>query len=159
MKPEDDLNICDNCDGTREQWGETCLVCGGTGKKYDELPDEDPPYIDDSNYQDYVNSGPECDHCGGENTKMNEPIPSMMGYGSDDSWTCSDCGKTSFSDPLGRPSRMRNEGAGEFDKFMDRILINEGHHRLAARDDDSPQRRRAARHQDRPLNKIRYGSK
>lgn len=48
---------------------------------------------------------------------------------------------------------------GGFDKFMDRILINEGRLRVPDREEDSPQRRRAARHQDRPLNKIRFGGK
>lgn len=47
----------------------------------------------------------------------------------------------------------------EFDKFMDRILIDEGQNRPAVKQEDSPQRKRAARHQDRPLNKIRFGGK
>lgn len=46
-----------------------------------------------------------------------------------------------------------------FDKFMDKILVSEGHFKPVQKEQDSPQRRRAALHQDRPLNKIRYGSK
>jgi ribosome-binding protein aMBF1 (putative translation factor) len=55
--------------------------------------------------------------------------------------------------------RRLGEAAG-FNKFMDRILVEEGHNRVAPKhEEDSPQRLRAARHQDRPLNKIRYGGK
>ena len=56
-------------------------------------------------------------------------------------------------------AKRHGEGVAEFDKFMDKILISEGHNRPPVKEEDSPQRRRAARHQDRPLNKIRYGSK
>lgn len=51
------------------------------------------------------------------------------------------------------------EGVIGFDKYMDQILIKEGHGRPAVAAEDNPQRRRAARHQDRPNNKIRYGVK
>lgn len=51
-----------------------------------------------------------------------------------------------------------SEGSG-FDKFMDRILISEGGNRAQRATGDSVQRKRAARHQDRPGNKIRFGSK
>jgi len=44
-------------------------------------------------------AGPPCDHCGSDNTTLEEPMPSMAGYGSDQSWTCNDCGETSFSTP------------------------------------------------------------
>ncbi len=46
-----------------------------------------------------------------------------------------------------------------FDKFMDKILISEGAGRKATPVETSPQRIRAARHQDRPLNKTRFGVK
>lgn len=51
------------------------------------------------------------------------------------------------------------EGVQDFDKYMDQILIKEGHGRPPVKPEDNPQRRRAARHQDRPNNKIRYGVK
>lgn len=51
------------------------------------------------------------------------------------------------------------EGVIGFDKYMDQILIKEGHGRPAVKPEDNPQRRRAALHQDRPNNKIRYGVK
>lgn len=46
-----------------------------------------------------------------------------------------------------------------FNKFIDQILVSEGHNRVLRKETDSPQRIRAARHQDRPLNKIRFGGK
>lgn len=58
-----------------------------------------------------------------------------------------------------RPT-LRPEGkVSEFDKYMDKILISEGHGRPATKPEDNPQRRRAARHQDRPGNKTRFGVK
>ncbi len=56
-------------------------------------------------------------------------------------------------------SRRMGEGVQEFDKYMDQILIKEGHGRPAVKPEDNPQRRRAALRQDRPANKIRYGVK
>jgi|SRR6478609_1851127 len=47
----------------------------------------------------------------------------------------------------------------DFDKYMDKILISEGHGRPAVPPEDNPQRRRAAKHQDRPGNKTRFGAK
>jgi hypothetical protein len=41
-----------------------------------------------------------------------------------------------------------------FDKFMDSILIKEVRHSPKA---DSPNRERARRHQERPLNRIKFG--
>jgi hypothetical protein len=41
-----------------------------------------------------------------------------------------------------------------FDKFMDRIVISESKQRPTA---DSPLRKRAQRHQERPLNRIKFG--
>ncbi len=44
-----------------------------------------------------------------------------------------------------------------FDKFIDKILISEGHGRLPTLPEDNPQRRRAAKRQDRPANRTVYG--
>jgi len=44
----------------------------------------------------------------------------------------------------------------EFDKFMDNILVKESSSRSLARG-DSPIRERARRHQERPINRTRYG--
>lgn len=96
--------------------------------------------------------GQPCDHCGSENTTPNESMPSMMGYGHDDSWKCNDCGKTSFSTPLGESLKTDS-----FDKFMDKITIQESHN--ANRKmivEDSAMRKRAARHQERPAGRTRW---
>lgn len=58
-----------------------------------------------------------------------------------------------------RERERYGEGVAEFDKFMDRILISEGRGAPPVHVEDNPQRLRAARHQDRPNNKIRYGAK
>lgn len=47
----------------------------------------------------------------------------------------------------------------EFDKFMDRIVVDERKKQVIDREEDNPQRRRASRYQDRPMNKTRFGSK
>jgi hypothetical protein len=49
----------------------------------------------------------------------------------------------------------------EFDRFMDKILIQESAEiqRPHRRDADSLMRERANRHQDRPMNRTRYGVK
>ena len=57
--------------------------------------DEDPPWMEDQGPQ----GAPPCDYCGSENTEPHDPIPSMAGYGEDVSWTCLDCGETSFAGP------------------------------------------------------------
>lgn len=55
---------------------------------------------------------PPCDHCNSENTTPHEPIPSMAGYGSDESWSCNDCGKTSFvTSGGGSARRVHREAA------------------------------------------------
>ena len=46
-----------------------------------------------------------------------------------------------------------------FDKFMDKILIQEGVGRRQTPPEDNPQRRRAKLRQDRPINKTHFGIK
>ncbi len=58
-----------------------------------------------------------------------------------------------------RPTLRPESKVTDFDKYMDKILISEGYGRPAVKPEDNPQRRRAATHQDRPLNKTRYGVK
>lgn len=60
------------------------------------------------------------------------------------------------------PGEVDRFGEGkvtDFDKYMDKILVSEGRGRPAVPPEDNPQRRRAAKHQDRPGNKIRFGVK
>jgi uncharacterized paraquat-inducible protein A len=53
----------------------------------DETDDPNHPMHDyESNLE-----GQECPDCGGTNTVSNESVPSMMGYGTDDSSHCNDC--------------------------------------------------------------------
>jgi hypothetical protein len=61
-----------------------------------------------------------------------------------------------LSDAAAAPTEKFAEG-NCFDKFMDRIVIAEGHGRVIKKQPDSPQRIRAARHQDRPMNRTYYG--
>lgn len=56
-------------------------------------------------------------------------------------------------------AKRMGEATSGFDRFMDSILIAEGHNRQPTKQEDNPMRRRAQRHQDRPNNKIRYGVK
>lgn len=107
-----------------------------------------------------------CDMCG-QVVPEDQLMP--MGAGSQ---VCAQCAEKGSADgraekelaqrdyvaDMAMDARRMGEGVG-FDKFMDRILVNEGHLRAPTREEDSPQRRRAARHQDRPLNKIRFGGK
>jgi hypothetical protein len=45
----------------------------------------------------------------------------------------------------------------EFDKFMDRTVIDERQRvRVDRKEENNPQRQRAARYQDRPMNKTRF---
>jgi hypothetical protein len=61
----------------------------------------------------------------------------------------------------GEPVDPRNQREGkemtEFDKFMDRTLIDERQReKVDRKDENNPQRQRAARYQDRPMNKTRF---
>lgn len=55
--------------------------------------------------------------------------------------------------------QMCSEGCNEsvvYDKFMDATLLAERRAATRPADDDSPMRKRAARHQDRPNNRTRF---
>jgi len=65
-------------------------------------------------------------------------------------YLCDDCGSYS-----GDKVNESKEGIS-FDKFMDRILLSENN-RSKMKVSENPNRARAATHQDRPLNRIRYG--
>ncbi len=80
---------------------------------------------------------------------------------------CPECGasagekcdpRCSSAQEAGPPDGVYHEGAEPFGKFMDRIL-NEGATRRpqVPTEDDSLQRKRAARVQERPLGRIRMG--
>jgi len=48
------------------------------------------------------------------------------------------------------------EPMSEFDKFMDRTLIDEKQRQRVDAHENNPQRRIAAKYQDRPMNKTRF---
>lgn len=78
---------------------------------------------------------------------------------------CPECGAPAGSpcDPRcpnaegSEPDRY-DEGVS-FDRFMDRILTEERGQRIMRTVDDSPQRKRQAARQERPLGRIRMGVK
>lgn len=68
------------------------------------------------------------------------------------------CGRC--ADEYRHPKRYeppRREECIDFDRFMDRTLIDERRRTLVDGEETNPQRLRAARYQDRPLNKVRVG--
>jgi hypothetical protein len=73
----------------------------------DETDDPNHPMHDyESNLE-----GQECPDCGGTNTVSNESVPSMMGYGTDDSSHCNDCDSDFSFDPFsGRPNSSKTGG-------------------------------------------------
>jgi transcription initiation factor TFIIIB Brf1 subunit/transcription initiation factor TFIIB len=85
----------------------------------------------------FDNEGDVCQSCGADSNL----------YETDEGeYLCDDCGSSSGE---------VKEGVS-FDKFMDRILLSEGN-KTKMKVVENPNRKRAATHQDRPLNRIRYG--
>ena len=50
-------------------------------------------------YDEYPPYGGPCYHCGSDNTKESDPIPSMLGYGTEFYVECLNCKKISWSVP------------------------------------------------------------
>lgn len=80
-------------------------------RKVNELYDDYPPEMD-YDLEPGDGSNEPCPSCGGVNTRHEEPIPSMMGYGEETALTCDDCGETFPEDPLhggyGRGAKARH---------------------------------------------------
>jgi len=103
-----------------------------------------------------------CDMCGEETPEFELLDMEEMGL------LCPACaeeieleatdGGTADTEP---PARQMGENVNYFDKFMDNILISEGRYNRVKPTvvEDSPMRKRAARHQERPLGRIRFKSK
>lgn len=115
---------------------------------------------------DDMEDAPPCPQCGGmlSGTPYGlkcVPPPDDIDWDSDPGYKGSKPGGCGWSgsDADARSGGKTTSEAISFDKFMDKILISEGAGRKAAPVEISPQRIRAARHQDRPLNKTRYGVK
>ncbi len=61
---------------------------------------------------------------------------------------------------LGIQREGKEETVTEFDKFMDRIVLDEHkQQKVNPKREDNVQRQRAARIQDRPMNKTRWGGR
>jgi hypothetical protein len=71
---------------------------------------------------------------------------------------CDACDKAEFESCADLEAPIHVE-CNDFDKFMDRTLIDEGRKVMVSCEENNPQRRLAARYQDRPLNKIRIGKR
>lgn len=89
-----------------------------------------------------------CPDCGGSGELHRGNMDAGLSMGSTEE--CDLCGGTG--------EKPTTEGYN-FDKFMDAIQIHESSRRTIPTTSDSPQRLRASRHQERPLSRIRYGSK
>lgn len=102
----------------------------------------------------------------GDVEDFSDPVGADMDVSVDEPSVCPQCGAElpacACEDDVSihdRPT-LRPEGKiTDFDKYMDKILISEGRGRPPVKQEDNPQRRRAAMRQDRPLNKIRFGAK
>lgn len=116
-----------------------------------------------------------CDECAEEMEMGMGPNPSCCGEESDEPVYCNVCdmpiesgvcdccvGMTSTGHAMQTPTipheidvvDIRMHEGFQFDKFMDNILIKESHKVVRG---DSPMRERARRHQEYPINRIKYG--
>lgn len=112
---------------------EYCKECGGMGSHV---------------------SGEICNVCDGAGTVTVEP-------GDQDACECCGGPASECTCPPGCPGcscRSSMEEGVSFDKFMDTILVKEGSvvSRKMRTLNDSPQRERARKHQEKPLNRITY---
>lgn len=112
----------------------------GVFKKYDKLPEMD----EDENHGDHC---PDCGAPAGADHKI--------GCNNDDDKSA----EPDVEEPVNVDSLTKHNESINFDKYMDKILVQEGRVRTPVKQIDSPQRVRAAKHQDRPLNKTRFGGK
>lgn len=77
----------------------------------------------------------------------------------DDDGICHNCERQEYERDKAAEDRMDSNRLGEgFDKFMDRILIQEGAGRRPPALADSPQRLRQQRRQERPLGRTIFRS-
>ncbi len=67
-------------------------------------------------------------------------------------YECPEC----YKERMHEPRESRQLGGTEFDKFMDRTLIEERQRVRINAPETNPRRLQAARHQDRPMNRVRF---
>lgn len=109
-------------------------IVPGSKEKYASLMDDDP-YMSQQNYDRLDYEG--------------DPATVSDYYNDDD---------TRAAVPFRAPGAVWREGAS-FNKFMDKILVQEAPSKKLLVENDSAQRQRAARHQERPLSRTVYGRK
>jgi len=144
-------NLPDDIEVDMGQDPRTTVITGERDAIFRFLTDDLGVDADEAN--EYIDRE-EMDEGGTESTEGGDTCPDC---GAPAGMPCdSGCPNAEKSEP--DPDRYR-EGVVGFDKFMDKILISEGYGRKPTPPEDNPQRRRAARHQDRPGNKTRYGVK
>lgn len=99
----------------------------------------------------------ECDGTG-EMPDMDALCPICNGWGTVDGNPRNKTHDNFDTDYNVREGDNVSEGKGlQFDKFMDNILVKEGRTTVRQKQEDSPLRRRAALHQDRPANRTVIG--
>ena len=134
-----------------------------------------PPEIDDD-FDEFDEEMMDCPECEGDGQKdcaacdgtgddeFDDVCPECTGMGQVFCDACDGDGQTSAGAPgmldtLPTPGAPRVEGFS-FDRFMDDIIIKEGAGNTKVKTlNDSPQRIRARKHQERPLGRIRFGAK
>lgn len=127
-----------------------------SGFEDDDLPDL---HGDDPESQEYLQTGPECPQCHGENTDFEGGPPSMMDHGTTKVLHCRDCDAEFEMDPFTgelAEGKLIPQGVAGFDRFMDATLIKETHQRKAHAA-LSPQRQLARGYQEHPLGRVRIG--
>lgn len=144
---------------TPAYWCDTCEEYVTEGAPGPDLSSGQLPDLsDDPEAQEYLQTGPECPQCHGENTEFEGGPPSMMDHGTTRTLHCRDCDAEFEMDPFtgelaeGKSSR----GVSSFDKFMDATLIKETHQRKVDAK-VSPQRQIARGYQEHPLGRVRMG--
>lgn len=152
-------NECSPCHGNGEIDGQSCPYCNGLGASSP---------ADAWDGEDEIGSNAameECPMCGDE-VALADMGPTAGGL------VCNSCLESSaenaaaeaaeavadYHTDMKMDSRRMGEGVVGFDRFMDRIMIEENRKGLPVLN-DSPLRKVAARYQERPMGKTRMGVK
>jgi hypothetical protein len=136
---------CDECGADWDGDSEACSVCGAA-MLGDSGSDEEPR---------------NCEVCGAPGGEPcdpgcpNAPYEDPLELDPDRAWD--ERGDRADDEAhFGREDRQFDEST-DFDKFMDRTLLDEGKRKMVDKPEDNPQRRRALGHQNRPLDRTRIG--
>jgi len=171
---------CPECMGSGKDLEDSatdCLVCGGSGnyvKEADEstntsgtvptggkmLPEVDNEASPVAWHPNCDGAGEEyCETCDGSGTDATgETCEDCSGEGVNMCPHCNPDVKEVAEADMTPVSAIHHEGTS-FDRFMDRILINEGHKKTSTQKKKTPQQVLAERVQERPASRTRYGVK